>query len=136
MVQGWSQTSFSQILSAPTPNKIFESLCFSASVNFKAFFDTYFVVKSHLRVQKFFVEFNDDPKTALKSKIVGKLKEFSWILLNNSKLSINFCFEILVCQKNGVSVYLVPEKCQYLRSGRILDLRAVLESSLNSTKSF
>jgi hypothetical protein len=80
----------------------------------------------------FFVEFNDDSKTALKSKIFGKLKEFSWILLNNSevssyllghitflkgydvgfpkksKLLINFCFEILVCQKNGVSVYLVP----------------------------
>jgi hypothetical protein len=35
-----------------------------------------------------------------------------------SKLSsINFCFEILDCHKNGVSVYLVPRKCQYLRSG-------------------
>ncbi len=31
------QTSFTQILSAPTPHKVFESLCFSASVNFKAF---------------------------------------------------------------------------------------------------
>ncbi len=40
MVQGWSQvsqTSFSQILSAPSPHKIFKKLCFSASVNFKAF---------------------------------------------------------------------------------------------------
>jgi hypothetical protein len=64
-----SQTSFSQILSAPTLNKIFKSLCFSASVNFKAFFGTYFVIKSHLRVLKFFVEFKDVSKTALKSKI-------------------------------------------------------------------
>jgi hypothetical protein len=52
--RGWfqvSQTSFSKILSAPTPHKVFESLCFSASVNFKAFFDKYFLVKSHLCVE-------------------------------------------------------------------------------------
>jgi hypothetical protein len=43
----------------------FSKVCvFSASINFKAFFYTHFVVKFHLRVQKFFVEFNDVFKTA------------------------------------------------------------------------
>ncbi len=49
--------------------QIFHDCVFSASVNFKAFFDEYFVVKSHLHVQKFFVEFNDVSKTGLTSKI-------------------------------------------------------------------
>jgi hypothetical protein len=34
-----------------------------------------------------------------------------------SKLSINSCFGIFDCSKNGISAYLAPEKCQYLRSG-------------------
>jgi hypothetical protein len=41
MVQGWSQvsqTSFSQILSAPTLNKIFESLCFFSVCQPQGFF--------------------------------------------------------------------------------------------------
>jgi hypothetical protein len=51
--EGWSQvpqTSFIEIRSASSPHKVFESLFFSASVNFYAFFDTYFVVISHLRL--------------------------------------------------------------------------------------
>jgi hypothetical protein len=42
---------------------------FSASVNSKAFFHTYFVIKSHLRVPKLLVELNDVFKTGLRSKI-------------------------------------------------------------------
>jgi hypothetical protein len=84
MVQGWfqvSQTSFSQILSASSPHKVFESLCFSASVNFKAFFDEYFVVKSHSCVLKFLIEFIDVSKTGLESKIRtpwAEIFEFFW----------------------------------------------------------
>ncbi len=60
MVQGWSQvyqTSFSQILSAPSPNKIFKSLCLFSVCQLQGFFDRYLAVKSYLRVLKFFVEF-------------------------------------------------------------------------------
>ncbi len=72
MIQGWSQvsqTSSSQIPSAPTPHKIFESLCFFSVCQLQGFFDEYFVVKSQFRDQKHLVEFNDVSKTALKSKI-------------------------------------------------------------------
>jgi hypothetical protein len=44
-----SQTSFSEILSAPTPHKILESLCFFSVRQLQGFFDEYFLVKSHLR---------------------------------------------------------------------------------------
>ncbi len=53
MVQGWSQVSqtiFNEILSAPTPHKFFESLCFFSLSTSRIFFDEYFVVKSRLRV--------------------------------------------------------------------------------------
>jgi hypothetical protein len=49
------------------PHKVFESLCFSASVNFKAFFDGYFVVKSHWRLSKLLVESNEVSKSVLRS---------------------------------------------------------------------
>jgi hypothetical protein len=67
MVQGWSQvsqTSFNQILSDPNLYKFFRKFVFFSVYQLQGFFDTYFVVKSHLRVQKFFVEFIDVSKTA------------------------------------------------------------------------
>jgi hypothetical protein len=72
MDEGWSQvsqTSFIEIRSDFSPHKVFESLFFSASVNFKDFFDDYFVVKSHSRVSKLLIEFNDVSKTGLGFKI-------------------------------------------------------------------
>ncbi len=72
MVQGWSQvsqTSFSQILSAPSLNKIFKSLCFFSVCQLQRFFYRYFAVKSYLRVLKFFVEFINVSQTGFKSKI-------------------------------------------------------------------
>ncbi len=52
------------------PRTKFSKVCvFSASVNFKAFFDRYLAVKSYLRVLKFFVEFINVSKTGFKSKI-------------------------------------------------------------------
>ncbi len=42
---------------------------FSASVNFTAFFDRYLAVKSHICVDKFFVEFINVSKTGFESKI-------------------------------------------------------------------
>ncbi len=52
------------------PLRKFSKVCvFSASVNFKAFFDRYLSVKSHLRVLKFLVEFTNVSKTGFKSKI-------------------------------------------------------------------
>jgi hypothetical protein len=59
-------------------HKIFESLFFPASVNFKAFSDEYFVVKSHSRVLKFFS--------------LG----FIWILSNNSEVSSYLLGHILL----------------------------------------
>ncbi len=51
------------------PHKVFGSLFFSTSVNFKAFFDKYFVVKSHLRLSKLQIEFNDLSKAVPGFKI-------------------------------------------------------------------
>jgi hypothetical protein len=71
MDEGWSQvsqTSFSQIRSASSPQRVFESLFFSASVNFKAFFDECFVIKSLSRLSKL-LESNKVSKTVLGSKI-------------------------------------------------------------------
>jgi hypothetical protein len=58
-----------EIRIASSPLKIFESLFFSASVNFKAFFDKYFVVKSHACLFKLPMEFNEVSKIGLGSKI-------------------------------------------------------------------
>jgi hypothetical protein len=72
MDEGWSlvsQTSFIEIRSASSPHKVFESLCFSASVNFKNFFDEYFVVKSLPRLSKLLVESTEVSKSVLGSKI-------------------------------------------------------------------
>ncbi len=72
MDEGWSQvsqTSFSQIRSASSPHKVFESLFFSASVSFKAFFDECFVIKSLSGLSKLLVESNKVSKTVLGSKI-------------------------------------------------------------------
>jgi hypothetical protein len=64
-----SQTMVFEIRPASSTLKIFESLFFSTSVNFKAFSDKYFVVKFHSLVMKLIVEFNSDSKTGLGSKI-------------------------------------------------------------------
>jgi hypothetical protein len=72
MDEGWSQvpqTSFIEIRSDAFLNKVLECLCFGASVNFKDFFDKYFVVRSHLRVWRLLVEFNEVFKTVFKFKI-------------------------------------------------------------------
>jgi hypothetical protein len=51
------------------PFRKFSKVCvFSASVNFKAFFDKYFLAKSHTCLLKLQVEFNDVFKTGLGSK--------------------------------------------------------------------
>jgi hypothetical protein len=74
--EGWSQvsqTTFSQILSASSPHKIFENLCFFSVCQLQGFFDEYFVVKSHLCVLKFLVEFSDVSKTGLGSKIQAEI---------------------------------------------------------------
>ncbi len=42
---------------------------FSASVNFRALFDEYFVAKSHSRVLELLVEYKDNSKTGFESKI-------------------------------------------------------------------
>jgi hypothetical protein len=96
-----SQTSFSEILSAPTPSEFFSKVCdFSASVNFKAFlmnisWSSLIYVKSQVIRWDMYITF-------LKGHNAGFPK--------TSKLSINFCFEILDCQKNGVTAYLIPVK--------------------------
>jgi hypothetical protein len=72
MDEGWSQvsqTTFIEIRSDASLNKVVKSLCFGTLANFKACFDEYFVVKCHLRVWKLLVEFNDVSKTGLGSKI-------------------------------------------------------------------
>jgi hypothetical protein len=72
MDEGWSQDSQTMVFEIrldSSPHKIFESLLFTTSAIFKAFFDEYFVVKSHSRVLKLIVEFNDASKTGLGSKI-------------------------------------------------------------------
>jgi hypothetical protein len=58
-----SQTMVFEIRLASSPLKIFESLFFSTSVIFKAFFDEYFVVKSHSQFLRLIEEFNDASKT-------------------------------------------------------------------------
>ncbi len=94
MAQGWSQvsqTSFSQILSAPSPNKIFNSLCFFSVCPLQGFFDTYFAVKSHLRVLKFFEEFINFFKTGFKSKIRipwAEILAFSWDKVHRNSISL------------------------------------------------
>jgi hypothetical protein len=72
MDEGWSQvsqTTFIEIRSDASLNKVVKNLCFGTSANFKACFDEYFVVKCRLRVQKLLIEFNDVSKTGLGSKI-------------------------------------------------------------------
>jgi hypothetical protein len=80
MDEGWSQvfqTKFTGILLNPinhevdssSPHKVVKSLCFGTSINFKAFFDKYFVVKSCSRFSKLLVEFNEDSKTGRGFKI-------------------------------------------------------------------
>jgi hypothetical protein len=79
MDEGWSQvsqTTFIEIRSDASLNKVLECLFLSASVNFKAFFDKYFVVKCHLRVWKLLVEFNEVSKTGFESKIRGDIGIF------------------------------------------------------------
>jgi hypothetical protein len=76
---------------------------FSTFVNFKAFFDEFFVAKSRFGLLKLLVEFNDVSKTGLESKT---LSGDIGIFLGQGTVS-----------KILISVYLVPEKCQYLRSG-------------------
>jgi hypothetical protein len=81
MVQGWSQKSFNEILSASSLNQIFRKFVFSTFVNFKAFFDEFFVAKSRFGLLKLLVEFNDVSKTGLESKIRTPLAEilaFFW----------------------------------------------------------
>jgi hypothetical protein len=51
------------------PSQNFRNFFLSASVNFKTFYDKYFVVKSHSRAVKLPVEFNVISKTGLQSKI-------------------------------------------------------------------
>jgi hypothetical protein len=84
MDEGWSQvseTTFIEIWSDASLNKVLECLCFSTSVDFKAFFDKYFVVKCHLRVWKLLIEFNKVFKTGFASKIhtpSAEILKFFW----------------------------------------------------------
>jgi hypothetical protein len=84
MDEGWSQvsqTTFIEIWSDASQNKVLECLCFSTSVDFKAFFDKYFVVKCHLRVWKLLMEFNKVSKTGFASKIrtpCAEILAFFW----------------------------------------------------------
>jgi hypothetical protein len=72
MDEGWSQDSQTMVFEIrldSSPHKIFESLLFQRLLSSRHFFDEYFVVKSHSRVLKLLVEFNDASKTGLGSKI-------------------------------------------------------------------
>ncbi len=51
------------------PSQNFRKFVFSNVCQLQGFFDKYFVVRSHLRVLKLLVEFNDVFKTGLGSKI-------------------------------------------------------------------
>ncbi len=70
----------------------FSKVCvFSASVNFKGFFDRYLAVKSHLRVLKFFVEFIKVSKTGFESKIRTSWAEilaFFWDKVRRNSISL------------------------------------------------
>ncbi len=87
MDEGWSQvsqTTFIEIRSDASLNKVVKSLCFGTSSNFKACFDEYFVVKCRLRVHKLLLEFIDvsKTKTGLGSKIRTSYAEILAIFLN------------------------------------------------------
>ncbi len=61
--------------------KFSKNCVFSASVNFKVFFDKYLAVKSHSHFRRFFVEFINVSKTVLGSKIYtpwAEILAFFW----------------------------------------------------------
>jgi hypothetical protein len=85
-----SKTMVFEIRLASSPLKIFESLCFFNVYQLQGFFYKYFVVKSHKRVPKLIVEFNDASKTALGSKIRTPYSELCAFISGKVRRVINF----------------------------------------------
>ncbi len=121
------QTSFTQILSAPTPSEIFSKVCvFSASVNFKAFFihiSWSSLIYEKPQVIRWDIYYFSE---RIRCRLSKKVQTFNKFLLWNPRL-LKMEFLCTLSQKNfNISAQGI----------RILDPRAVLKTSSNSTNNF